>query len=47
MHARHRGKNGGGVELVVFGTSLQFVRQYVEQYFRIGTGIDVAQVFAK
>ena len=47
MHVRHRGKDGLGVELLALCGELQFVREHVEQHFRVGVGIDVAQILTE
>ena len=33
--------------MIALGSGLQFVRQCIEQHFRIGVGIDVPQVLAE
>ncbi len=47
MYIRHRGKDGPGVELLALCGELQFVREYIEQHFRVGVGIDVAQILTE
>ncbi len=44
MHGRDRREDGFGIEAEVCGIGLQFVRQDVEQHFRIGTGVHMAHV---
>ena len=44
MHGGDSGKDGLGIETEVGGVGLQFMRQHVEQHFRIGVGIHMAHV---
>ena len=44
MHAGDGGENGVRVKANALGRLLQLVRQYVEQHFGIGTGVDMAQI---
>ena len=44
MNTGYRTKDGFRIKLVAGSGCLQFVRQYVQQHFRIGIGIDVTQI---
>ena len=47
VHVRHCRKDGLGVELLTLCGELQFVREHVEQDFRVGVGVDVAQILTE
>ncbi len=44
MHTGYGIKNSRGIQTQSLGFRLQFMSQHVQQHFRIGIGIDVAQV---
>ena len=44
VYAGYGGKDRFGIQAQLFAFDLQLVRQNIEQHFRIGIGVDVAQV---
>ena len=47
MHAGHRLENAIHIELVTMCRHLQFMRQHIEQHFRVGIGVDMPAVHAE
>ena len=44
MHTSHGGKQGFWIERPAPDRVFQLMRQHIEQHFRIGIGVDMAQI---